>query len=61
MKIIFLVDNNALFVKVKTKITINLRSLFDIAESVGNGVSRLSDLKIFWVGDGRGGACPKTP
>ena len=41
--------------KVKKKITINFRNIFDTADSdipdsAGNGVLRLSDLKIFWGG-----------
>ena len=47
--------------KVKKKLTINFRNIFDTADSAdsdipdsaGNGVLRLSDLKIFW-GGGRG-------
>ena len=52
-------DDNALFVKVRKKITINFRNTFNTAIGLrvpaGNSVLRLSDLKIFR------GACPHTP
>ena len=47
-----------LFVKVKKKIAINLRNLFDTAiglRVLGMAFLRLSDLKIFW------GVCSQTP